>query len=82
MKLRFQYVPYVGDGKRAIDEYTSEIFMEAKTPFCGHNTLFWLLPSSYSAAGSCSKLNERANSTLSDLWLQFSPSSPRLHLIS
>ncbi|KAK9230639.1 hypothetical protein WN944_023611 [Citrus x changshan-huyou] len=35
-----------------------------------------------SAPGRCSKLNERANSTLSDLWLQFSPSAPRLHLIS
>jgi hypothetical protein len=30
-----RYVPYVGDSKRALDEYTSEIFMGGKVCFCG-----------------------------------------------
>ena len=30
-----KYVPYVGDSKRAMDEYTSEIFMGGKVPHRG-----------------------------------------------
>ena len=33
-----QYVPYVGDSKRAMDEYTSEIFMGGKNTIVLHNT--------------------------------------------
>lgn len=33
-----QYVPYVGDSKRAMDEYTSEIFMGGKNTIAIHNT--------------------------------------------
>jgi myo-inositol-1-phosphate synthase len=32
------YVPYVGDIKRAMDEYTSEIFMGGKNTIVLHNT--------------------------------------------
>lgn len=35
---KFQYVPYVGDSKRAMDEYTSEIFMGGKSTIVLHNT--------------------------------------------
>ena len=28
-----KYVPYVGDSKRAMDEYTSEIFMGGKVSY-------------------------------------------------
>ncbi|KAJ1687168.1 hypothetical protein LUZ63_018558 [Rhynchospora breviuscula] len=33
-----KYVPYVGDSKRAMDEYTAEIFMGGKQTFVLHNT--------------------------------------------
>ncbi|GAV65384.1 Inos-1-P_synth domain-containing protein/NAD_binding_5 domain-containing protein [Cephalotus follicularis] len=33
-----KYVPYVGDSKRALDEYTSEIFMGGKNTIVLHNT--------------------------------------------
>ncbi|KAK2707665.1 uncharacterized protein LOC136029525 [Artemia franciscana] len=33
-----KYVPYVGDSKRAMDEYTSEIMMGGKQTFVIHNT--------------------------------------------
>jgi myo-inositol-1-phosphate synthase len=33
-----KYVPYVGDSKRAMDEYTSEIFMGGKNTLVMHNT--------------------------------------------
>ncbi len=33
-----QYVPYVGDSKRALDEYTSEIFMGGRNTISMHNT--------------------------------------------
>ncbi|AQK84539.1 Inositol-3-phosphate synthase isozyme 1 [Zea mays] len=33
-----KYVPYVGDSKRAMDEYTSEIFMGSKNTIMLHNT--------------------------------------------
>lgn len=33
-----KYVPYVGDSKRAMDEYTSEIFMGGKSTIVMHNT--------------------------------------------
>lgn len=33
-----QYVPYVGDSKRAMDEYTSEIFMGGTNTIVLHNT--------------------------------------------
>lgn len=33
-----QYVPYVGDSKRAMDEYTSEIFMGGTNTIVMHNT--------------------------------------------
>lgn len=45
-----QYVPYVGDSKRAMDEYTSEI-LGGKNTIVMHNTCedslshSWLLPS-------------------------------------
>lgn len=38
MGLSFQYVPYVGDSKRAMDEYTSEIFMGGRSTIVLHNT--------------------------------------------
>lgn len=31
-----RYVPYVGDSKRAMDEYTSEIFMGGKVTSVNH----------------------------------------------
>ena len=33
-----RYVPYVGDSKRAMDEYTSEIFMGGRNTIVMHNT--------------------------------------------
>lgn len=33
-----KYVPYVGDSKRAMDEYTSEIFMGGQNTIVMHNT--------------------------------------------
>mmetsp|Transcript_505 Transcript_505/g.1242 ORF Transcript_505/g.1242 Transcript_505/m.1242 type:complete len:522 (+) Transcript_505:290-1855(+) len=33
-----KYVPYVGDSKRAMDEYTCEIFMSGKQTIVSHNT--------------------------------------------
>lgn len=33
-----KYVPYVGDSKRAMDEYTSEIFMGGHNTVVLHNT--------------------------------------------
>lgn len=33
-----KYMPYVGDSKRAMDEYTSEIFMKGKNTIVIHNT--------------------------------------------
>lgn len=33
-----KYVPYVGDSKRAMDEYTSEIFMHGLNTIVLHNT--------------------------------------------
>ena len=33
-----KYVPYVGDSKRAMDEYTSEIFMGGRNTIMMHNT--------------------------------------------
>ena len=33
-----KYVPYVGDSKRAMDEYTSEIFMNGRNTIVMHNT--------------------------------------------
>jgi len=33
-----KYVPYVGDSKRAMDEYTSEIFMGGRNTIAMHNT--------------------------------------------
>merc|ERR1712194_429709 len=33
-----KHVPYVGDSKRALDEYTSEIFMGGKNTISMHNT--------------------------------------------
>eukprot|EP00873_Tetraselmis_striata_P017129 jgi/Tetstr1/437393/TSEL_026076.t1 len=33
-----KYIPYVGDSKRAMDEYTSEIFMGGKNTIVMHNT--------------------------------------------
>merc|ERR1719215_957691 len=33
-----KYLPYVGDSKRAMDEYTSEIFMGGKNTIVMHNT--------------------------------------------
>ena len=33
-----KYVPYVGDSKRALDEYTSEIFMGGKVSLCTPST--------------------------------------------
>merc|ERR1719482_1767679 len=33
-----KYIPYVGDSKRAMDEYTSEIFMKGKNTIVMHNT--------------------------------------------
>merc|ERR1719498_800799 len=33
-----KYVPYVGDSKRAMDEYTSEIFLNGLSTIVMHNT--------------------------------------------
>jgi myo-inositol-1-phosphate synthase len=33
-----KYVPYVGDSKRAMDEYTSEIFLGGRNTIVMHNT--------------------------------------------
>merc|ERR1712137_334895 len=33
-----KYVPYVGDSKRALDEYTSEIFLGGRNTIAMHNT--------------------------------------------
>lgn len=33
-----KYVPYVSDSKRAMDEYTSEIFLGGRNTIVMHNT--------------------------------------------
>merc|ERR1712139_484381 len=33
-----KHVPYVGDSKRAMDEYTSEMFLNARNTIVMHNT--------------------------------------------
>jgi myo-inositol-1-phosphate synthase len=33
-----KYVPYVGDSKRAMDEYVSQIFMDGSNTIAMHNT--------------------------------------------
>ena len=38
LQVVIKYVPYVGDSKRAMDEYTSEIFMGGKNTIVMHNT--------------------------------------------
>lgn len=38
MRFACRYVPYVGDSKRALDEYTSEIFLGGKNTIVLHNT--------------------------------------------
>lgn len=38
MQVVIKYVPYVGDSKRALDEYTSEIMMGGTNTIVIHNT--------------------------------------------
>lgn len=38
LQVVIKYVPYVGDSKRAMDEYTSEIFMGGHNTIVLHNT--------------------------------------------
>jgi myo-inositol-1-phosphate synthase len=39
-----RYVPYVGDSKRAMDEYTSEIFMGGKVGYSSSlDPVAWLI---------------------------------------
>ena len=38
LQVVIKYVPYVGDSKRAMDEYTSEIFMGGTNTVVLHNT--------------------------------------------
>lgn len=38
LQVVIKYVPYVGDSKRALDEYTSEIMMNGKNTIVCHNT--------------------------------------------
>ena len=38
LQVVIKYVPYVGDSKRALDEYTSEIFMGGHNTIVLHNT--------------------------------------------
>lgn len=38
----YRYVPYVGDSKRALDEYTSEIFMGGKVSVC-YDILYYVV---------------------------------------
>ena len=38
LQVVIKYVPYVGDSKRALDEYTSEIFMGGRNTISMHNT--------------------------------------------
>ena len=37
-QIVIKYVPYVGDSKRAMDEYTSEIMMGGHNTIAVHNT--------------------------------------------
>lgn len=38
LQVVIKYVPYVGDSKRALDEYTSEIMMGGTNTIAMHNT--------------------------------------------
>lgn len=38
LQVVIKYVPYVGDSKRALDEYTSEIMMGGTNTIVIHNT--------------------------------------------
>lgn len=38
LQVVIKYVPYVGDSKRAMDEYTSEIMMGGTNTVALHNT--------------------------------------------
>lgn len=38
LQVVIKYVPYVGDSKRAMDEYTSEIMMGGTNTIALHNT--------------------------------------------
>ena len=45
LQVVIKYVPYVGDSKRAMDEYTSEIFMDGRNTIVMYNMCektFWL----------------------------------------
>jgi myo-inositol-1-phosphate synthase len=48
-----KYVPYVADSKRAMDEYTSEIFMGGRNTIVMHNTCEDRCGSSWTRSEEC-----------------------------
>ena len=74
-----KYVPYVGDSKRAMDEYTSEIMMGGHNTLVIHNTcedslLATPLILDLVILGElCSRIQLKSNTSSSDAWVSFKP---------
>ncbi|XP_005176979.2 inositol-3-phosphate synthase [Musca domestica] len=74
-----KYVPYVGDSKRAMDEYTSEIMMGGHNTLVIHNTCEDSLLASplildlVILGEFCSRITIKDNSNPSAAWVPFKP---------
>lgn len=74
-----KYVPYVGDSKRAMDEYTSEIMMGGNNTLVIHNTcedslLAAPLILDLIVLGElCSRISIKSGTDTSDVWVPFKP---------
>uniref|UniRef100_A0A1I8PC50 inositol-3-phosphate synthase n=1 Tax=Stomoxys calcitrans TaxID=35570 RepID=A0A1I8PC50_STOCA len=74
-----KYVPYVGDSKRAMDEYTSEIMMGGHNTLVIHNTCEDSLLASplildlVILGEFCSRVQIKDNTNVSSNWVSFKP---------
>ncbi|XP_075164862.1 inositol-3-phosphate synthase [Haematobia irritans] len=74
-----KYVPYVGDSKRAMDEYTSEIMMGGHNTLVIHNTCEDSLLASplildlVILGEFCSRIQIKDNTNASSTWVTFKP---------
>ncbi|XP_055855550.1 inositol-3-phosphate synthase [Episyrphus balteatus] len=74
-----KYVPYVGDSKRAMDEYTSEIMMGGHNTLVIHNTCEDSLLASplildlVILGELCSRIHLKSNKETSSQWVAFKP---------
>lgn len=74
-----KYVPYVGDSKRAMDEYTSEIMMGGHNTLVIHNTCEDSLLASplildlVILGELCSRIHLKSNTNAGSSWVPFKP---------